>query len=238
MSQLSSIIPAFLCHSEDDTPIPTWEQITRKVNTVDTNDSLVGAHVRRIVSGGDDEEVAVETWNGWPGNCKRSVAILVDKIYNEGWLDLVGGLKGPPWDGGFFFWPRASDQDLALVLNSKTGKKGSYRTGSLTNGLASYFSQWNHRAWTRSWMETDSPVAALHIGTFADGSAEVHLDVFNPLFVVGADRSDISTLPLIGRYNRKMFRLHRRWEGPKYAALTRTSANFYHLMQPSVPLSF
>ena len=88
-------------------------------------------------------------------------------------------------------------------------------------------------------MENDSPLAALHIGVFKDGSAEAHLDAFNPLYVNGTPRSHIIRLPVIGSYNRKLFRLHRRWEqSRRYAPIVRTSANFYHLMLGRVPLSF
>jgi len=66
----------------------------------------------------------------------------------------------------------------------------------------------------------------------------VHLDVFNPVFTNGARRLDVTTLPGIGSYNHRLFRLHRRWEGTEYAPVSRTSANYYHLMRGRVPLSF
>ena len=87
-------------------------------------------------------------------------------------------------------------------------------------------------------MENDSPMAALHVGIFKDGSAEVHLDVFNPLCIKQTARSDITRLPLLGSYNHRLLRLHRRWEQSQYGSIARTSANFYHLMRGHVPLSF
>jgi hypothetical protein len=228
--------PAFLRHSDEDTPIPTWKQVTRSTKSADPE---FLAHVSRIISGTDDEQVAQATWNTWPGNCQRSIALLVDKIYYEGWLDSVGPIKGWPWDGGFFFWPRFGEEALAGVLNSKSGSSGAYTECKYQNGLSACLARWTHRAWKWSWMENDSPFAALHIGVFKDGSAEVHLDAFNPLYVNGTPRSHIIKLPMIGSYNRKLFRLHRRWEqSRRYAPIVRTSANFYHLMLGRVPLCF
>jgi hypothetical protein len=81
-------------------------------------------------------------------------------------------------------------------------------------------------------------MAALHVGILKDGSAEVHLDAFNPLYINGAPRGDIVRIPIVGSFNRRLFRLHRRWEHKRYGSLTRTSANFYHLMRGRVQLSF
>lgn len=227
--------PAFLTHSDEDTPIPTWKQVTRSTESVDP-DFVV--HLSRIVSGTEDEQVAMETWDTWPGNCRRSIALLVDKIHHEGWLDSVGSIKGWPWDGGFFFWPRTSDRDLAAVLDAQSGPGRAYTKCNYRAGLTARLGRWNHKGWKWGWIENDSPLAALHIGVFKDSSAEVHLDVFNPLCVNGTVRSDITRLPLIGSYNHKLFRLHRRWEQSQYASIVRTSANFYHLMRGRVPLSF
>lgn len=71
-------LPAILAHSDDDTPIPTWKQVTRGVCAI--NSEMVG-HLSRIVSSSTDEMQAVEVWDSWPGNVRRSVALLVDKIY-------------------------------------------------------------------------------------------------------------------------------------------------------------
>lgn len=227
--------PEFLTHSDEDTPIPTWKQVTRSTESIDSD---FVAHVSRIVSGTENERAAVETWDTWPGNHRRSFGLLVDKIYHEGWIDSVGPLRGEPWDGGFFFWPLTSDRDLADVLNAKSGRAGSYTKNNYRAGLPAGLARWNHKAWKWGWIENDSPLAALHIGVFKDGSAEVHLDVFNPLCVNGTVRSDITRLPLIGSYNHKLFRMHRRWEQAEYGSIVRTSANLYHLMRGRVPLSF
>jgi hypothetical protein len=227
--------PAFLMHSDADTPVPTWKQVTRSTESVDPG---FVAHISRIVAGTNDEQVAIETWDNWPGNYQRSIALLVDKICHEGWLDSVGPIRGTPWDGGFFFWPNQGDRALAEVLNSKSAPGGEYTRCTYRAGLTARLGRWGHKAWKWGWVENDSPLAALHVGVFKDGSAEVHLDVFNPLCVSGAVPSDITRWPLIGSYNHKLFSLHRRWEQSKYGAVARTSANFYHLMRGHVPLSF
>jgi hypothetical protein len=227
--------PPFLSHSDADTPVPTWKQLTRSTESIDNN---FVTHISLIVSGTEDEVAAVEVWNSWPANVRRSTALLVDKILNEGWLESVGPIKGAPWDGGFFFWPRFGDGELARILNEKSGGNGAYTKSSYRAGLPAGLSRRNHKGWKWGWMENDSPLAALHVGVFKDSSAEVHLDVFNPLYVNQNDGSEITRLPLIGRYNHKLFRLHRRWEQSQYGSIVRTSANFYHMMKGRVPLSF
>jgi hypothetical protein len=227
--------PDFLKHSDQDTPVPTWQQITR---TADSRDAAFVAHISQIVSGSNDERTAMETWDSWAGNSKRSTALLLDKINHEGWLDSVGPIKGWPWDGGFFFWPRHGEDDLARVLSEKSVEGGGYIECNYRAGLTAMLAKWNHKGWKQGWVETDSPFASLHVGIFGDGSAEVHLDVFNPLYVSGAPRSQIMRAPLIGAFNYGLFRLHRRWEHSKLGSVSRTSANFYHLMLGRVPLSF
>lgn len=236
MSDQTAQLPVSLAHSDADTPIPTWKQLTRSVHAIN---SEMAQQVSRIVGGTDDEGQAVAVWDSWAGSARRSVGLLVDKIYHEGWLDLVGPIAGWPWDGGFFFSPREADhRSLADVLDVKARKDGVYTRCSFRDGLPAYLSGWNHPAWRRSWIENDTPFASLHVGVFENGSAEVHLDLFNPLFTNGAPRSQVIKLLGFGSYNHKLFGLHRRWEGPGHAADTRTSANFYHLMRGRVPLCF
>ena len=228
--------PDYLKHSDEDTPVPSWQQVTRQSFAPDAQ---MIAHVSRIIANTEDEQAAQDVWDSWPGNYQRSVALLVDKICNEGWLDSLGHIEGWPWDGGFFFWPRETERGtLTDVLNSKSGKRGAYTRCTIGNGLFAYLNAWNHKAWQQGWMETDSATAALHVGLFEDGRAEVHFDLFNPLFITGAPRKEVIKLPFFGAYNHTQFLLHRRWEQSEFAALTRTSANFYHLMRESVPLSF
>lgn len=228
--------PVYLAHSDADTPVPAWHQVTR---CWDAPDAEMIAHVSRIVANTEDEESARDMWDRWPGNYQRSTALLIDKIHNEGWLDCVGHIDGWPWDGGFFFWPRETESGtLADVLNAKSGKGGTYTECTLGNGLFAYLNAWNHKAWQQGWMETDAATAALHIGMFEDGRVEVHMEVFNPLFIKGAPRKDLIRIPFVGAYNHTQFLLHRRWEQSEFAELSRTSANFYHLMRDSVPLSF
>ena len=227
-------LPAILSHSDLDTPVPTWKQVTRSINS--TNSHMI-SHLSRVVSGTDDESLAVEIWDSWSGPQKRSVALLVDKIYHEGWLDLVGSLVGGPWDGGFFFLPE-NPHALADVLEAKSREDGVYVPCSFRGGLAGYLSGWNHPGWQRGWIESDSPFASLHVGIFENGSAEVHLDLFNPLYTNDATQWNIVTAWGLGSYNHRLFRLHRKWEGARYGAITRTSANFYHLMRGRVPMCF
>jgi hypothetical protein len=228
--------PDELKHSDEDTPVPTWAQVT---HSWESPDQEMIAHVARIVADTADEETAREAWASWPENYRRSVGLLIDKIHNEGWIDAVGHIDGWPWDGGFFFWPRETEAGaLADVLTAKAGKRGVYIESLIENGLFAFLNSWNHKAWVRSWMETDAGAAALHVGVFADGRFEAHLEVYNPLFIKGAPRRDLIRIPFVGAYNHKQFLLHRRWEQSEFAGLTRTSANFYHLMRDHVPLSF
>jgi hypothetical protein len=233
---LPADFPEFLKHSDDDAPVPSWPQVTRSAKL---RDEKMIEHVSRIVAGTGDEQAALAVWDSWPGNYRRSVALLIDKIIYEGWLDLVGPIDGWPWDGGFFFWPRENCLGiLADLLNSKAGKGGNYTGGKLSKGLFAYLHAWNHKSWRESWMENDVALSALHIGIFERGTIEAHFDAFNPLFINGAPRSDLIKIPLLGSANYKLYRLHRRWEQSRYASITRRSANFYHMMSGRVPLCF
>lgn len=228
--------PDYLRHSDADTPIPTWLQVTRSQES--RNDSMIG-QVSRIVANSDDPSAAEKIWESWPGKYRRSVALLIDKIYDEGWLECVGGIRGWPWDGGFYFRPGRSDRgELSETLDNLSDRGGGYTEGSFRSGFLAYMSGWHHRGWRRSWVENDVPMAALHIGLFDKRVAEVHLDVFNSLYTNGAPRTDVKVIPLIGSYNRRLYGLHRRWEWPPYAGIVRTSANLYHIMRESIPLSF
>jgi len=228
--------PAFLRHSGSDTPVPTWTQVTRSLDSI--NPTMV-EHVTRIVAGDGDEQAAHEVWNSWPTSSRRSVALLIDKICNEGWIESVGPIVGWPWEGGLFFRPRVTQHGtLEAVLSAKTRVDGVYTRCCFRDGLAPYLSGWNHPAWKRSWIENDCPFSSLHVGIFENGSAEVHLDLFNPCYTNGAPGSEVTTLPGAGSFNHKLFRLHRRWEGSKHASIARTSVNFYHLMRERVPLCF
>jgi hypothetical protein len=228
--------PDYLRHSDDDTPVPTWAQVTRSAESDNPEMTL---HVSRIVADTADAGAAREVWEAWPGNYRRSVALLVDKIYNEGWLDAVGPISEWPWEGGFFFRPVPTALGgIVEVLDSKSGRGGTYTEGGLRGGFFAHLSTLRHAGWERSWMENDTGTAALHVGVFRNGTAEVHFDMFNSLYTNGAPRSDVINFPLLGRYNKAMFRLHRRWERAPYADVVRTSANYYHMMRGSVPLCF
>ena len=234
-NHLPADFPEYLMHSEEDTPVPSWEQITRSAES--GNEEMTG-HIFRILVGKSDEQAARQSWERYPPGTKRSIALLIDKIYDEGWLSAVGQIKSA-WDGGFFFLSHSTERGtLSDVLNSKSSRHGTYLLCSLRNGLFAYLNAWNHKAWRQAWMEIDAGSAALHVGIFEDGSAEVHMDVFNPLFIKGAPPGDVVRVPLIGSYNHRHFLLHHRWEQAEYGHITRTSANFYHLMRGHVPLSF
>jgi hypothetical protein len=224
---LTDDFPGYLKHADEDAPVPRWEQVTRSVESKNVEMIL---SVSRIVADTDDERSAREVWEGWPDGYRRSIALLIDKIIHEGWLDAVGPLVNV-WDGGMVFRPH---ETLASILDSKS----SYTRSALRNGFFAYLNSWNHKAWTRSWMENHSALAALHVGTFANGAAEVHFDLFNPLYINGAPRKDVFSFPLLGSVNHRLFRLHRRWEQPPYASITRRSAVFYHALRDQMPLSF
>ena len=235
MRDLTKQLPEFLRHSSDDTPVPTWEQVTRSGAE---SSALMVEHVTRVLGAGS-AGLGRERWDSVPGPDQRSVALLIDKIFHEGWLDAVGRISGGPWDGGFFFEPlKTSRGTLSEILDSKSGARGCYTACRARNGLFAYLGKWNHRGWRQGWMENDTATAALHVGIFENGIAEVHFDVFNPLFTRGARRGELVRLPLLGSYNHRLFRLHRRWEQSEHGSKVRTSANFYHLMRETVPVSF
>ena len=228
--------PAYLKRDESDAPVPSWAQITRSVSSVD---SEMIAAVSRIVGGTGEESTARSRWDTWPPNYQRSVGLLIDKICHEGWLDAVGEIEGWPYDGGFRFWTREdAGASVAEALKAKSRKGGTYTECALRSGLFAALSGWNHRAWPKSWIENDVANASLHVGLLEDGRAEVHLDLFNPLFTNGAPRSELIGLAGVGFFNRRQFLMHRRWDQSQFAGLVRRSANYYHLMRDKVPLSF
>jgi hypothetical protein len=228
--------PNALRHSDADTPVPTWAQVTRSISAV--NQPMI-AQVARLVADTDDEPTAHAVWESWPGNYRRSTALIIDKVYAQGWLDALGAIDGWPWDGGFYCRPAETARGaFADVLDSLSGGDRPFIACTLRNGLLAYLNAYSHKAWRRGWMETDTATAALHVGLMKDGRAEIHFDVFNPLFISGAPRGDLIRIPLVGSFNRRQFMLHRRWEQSEFAPHSRTSANLYHLMHRSVPLSF
>lgn len=227
--------PDYLRYKDDEAPVPTWQQITRSTKTFNVD---MTASVSRIIAGSEDDEEARAVWELWPANYQRSIALLIDKIYNEGWFDSVGKIIGP-WDGGWYFNPRETDRGtLSNILDSKAGADGTYTRSSLREGLFAFLNSWNHKDWRESWMENDAGMAAIHVGIFENGTAEVHFEAFNPLFTKQAIDTDVIDIPLLGAFNYKFFQLHRRWEQSEYAKYARRSANFYYMMRDSVPLCF
>jgi hypothetical protein len=229
-------LPDYLRHRDDLVPVPTWQQVTRSAQGENVE---MTARVSRIIANTDDQAEACALWDSWQGKDRRSAALLIDKIYYEGWLDAVGPIINI-WEGGFFFTPRTGERgSLEEVLAAKAGRGGTYTESRWAEGLIAYLNSWNHAGWRRSFMENDSGMAALHVGIFDAGRAEAHLDTFNPLYTNGAPPSDVVEIPLIGAFNHRLLRLHRRWDQAEFAATVRTSANFYHLLrQQGVPLSF
>ncbi|HYL97997.1 MAG TPA: hypothetical protein VEZ90_03505 [Blastocatellia bacterium] len=231
--------PSELRHSDLDTPVPSWAQITRSESS--PNPAVI-AQVSRVIANTENEEEARRVWDDWESSgvrnqdYRRSVALLIDKIDNERWLDAVGHIN-TAWDGGFYFTQREPNS----VIKSLTAKSETDRTYiecTMSNGIAAFLNAWNHKDWVRAWMETDEANAALHIGARHDGSMEVHLEAYNPLFVKGAPSGDFIAMPVVGSFNPGLFFLHRRWEQSKYAGRSRTSANFYHMMKGKVGLCF
>lgn len=227
--------PDYLRYTDADAPVPTWEQVTRSVDSFNAEMTL---SVSRIVTGTGDTEEAQAGWDLWPANYRRSIALLIDKIYNEGWLDYVGKIVSP-WDGGWYFYSRETESgSLADMLDSKAGANGTYTRSTIREGLFAFLNSWNHKDWHESWMENDAGMAAIHVGIFENGMVEVHFEAFNPLFIKGADDSDVIDIPLLGAFNHRFFQLHRRWEQSEFAKYARRSANFYFMMRDEVPLCF
>ena len=235
-TNLPDDFPNELRHSDADTPVPTWAQVTRSVNAA--NPSMI-SRLARLVADTNDEETARAVWASWPGSYRRSAALIIDKVDAQGWLAALGPIDGWPWDGGFYCRPAETARGtFAEVLDSMSRGGGPFIACNLRNGLFAYLNAYSHKAWRRGWMETGVATAALHVGLMKDGRAELHMDVFNPLFIKGAPKGDVIRIPLVGTFNHKQFLLHRRWEQSEFAGQSRTSANFYHLMRQSMPLSF
>ncbi|HSE99082.1 MAG TPA: hypothetical protein VLD57_12510, partial [Blastocatellia bacterium] len=212
--------PDELKFAEEDAPVPTWQQLTRSVGSINVE---MTASISRIIALTDDADYARSIWELWTGNIQRSLALFIDKIYNEGWLDSVGHLVNW-WDGGIVFKPRVTARGtIADVLASKAGPGGVYTESTLGNGLFAYLNSWNHSAWQRSWMENNAGKAALHVGLFNDGAVEVHLEAYNPLYTNGAPPSEVIEIPFLGSFNYRYFDLHRRWDQSEFAAVARTS---------------
>ncbi len=227
--------PDDLRYAEADAPVPSWEQATRSVQA---HDPYMTAALSRIVADTQDENQARAVWESWPDIYRRSTALLIDKIHVEGWLDFVGAIINV-WDGGWFFYPRVTNEGfLSDLLDAKSALGGAYTRSELSNGVFAFLNSWNHKAWVESWMENDAGMAALHVGMFANGTAEVHLDAFNPLYTNGAPPADVIEIPLLGSFNHRLFQLHRRWEQSEYATVARRSANFYHMLRREIALSF
>lgn len=236
MTTLPDDFPAYLRHSDADTPAPTWDQVTLSADA--PNREMI-QHVARIVADTDDAAAARDVWSSWAADERRTVALIVDRIYAQGWLDAVGPLHNI-WAGAFNCYPRDTARGaFADVLESLAGDDGPFIECSIRNGLFAFLNAIQHRDWKQGWMETGVANAALHVGLKESGLVEIHMEVFNPLFIKGAPRKDVLRVPLAGAFNHRLFFLHRHWEQGDMGGKSRTSANFYHLMRgQGLPLSF
>jgi hypothetical protein len=192
------------------------------------------------ILGAGDAAAARAKFEAWEPTMRRGFVLLLDKLINEGWASSIDRIdfKGGVWDSAFHFWPRTTAAGtLDDILEAKEAA-GHYVENSLENGLVAYFNKYNHREWVRAWAETDARNASLHIGRFADGHFEVHLELYNPVFVNGAPRFEVVAAPILGAFNWRTLAQHQKWEnGPE--AANRRSANYYHFMKNGgVPLSF
>ena len=137
MNDATKRLPGFLQHTSASTPVPTWEQVTR---TLSSSKVPTMEHVTRILGGTQGAGAAREKWDLLPGDSRRSVALLIDKIYHEGgsirWRN-----KRTPWDGGFFEPRTTSRGTLAEVLDSKSNANGGYTACLARNGLFAYLSR-------------------------------------------------------------------------------------------------
>jgi len=79
-------LPDCLRHSDDDTPIPTWRRIT-EAHPTDAE------RISKIIARTPEPSSAEDVWNSWSGSVRRSVALLLDKIKHEGWLDAIDGIE-------------------------------------------------------------------------------------------------------------------------------------------------
>jgi hypothetical protein len=131
---------------------------------------------------------------------------------------------------------------MEQIMETKSRHDGRYTENTIANGVFAYVNAWNHREWSRGWMENDVAHAALHIGKHRDGSFEVHMETYNAMFTNGATLPShvVVSIPGFGALNVTTWRLHRKWENdPAMAPKSRTSANYYHFLRTvRVPLSF
>jgi hypothetical protein len=228
----ATAVPAELRHSDKDTPTPTFEAL---VGAKTEND--ISAHVARILGGGKVED-ARTVFEGWSPSFRRGFALLIQKIFSAGWLDGVGPLVDV-WDTAMRFVPQTTDRgSLKDVLAAKAAADGTYVENTVRSGAFAFLAKAHHQDWKRAWMETDVPHANLHVGFLADGNADVHMELYNPLFIKGAPFGDIIFVPGAGSANAPLALKHQHLEAGA-AGSSRTSANYYHFMRgEGVPLFF
>jgi hypothetical protein len=235
-AQSTSGIPSELAHSDADSPVPTWAQLTGR-------NAERAAAMARIFAHPGDERAARARFEALTPQYRRGLGLLFDKITNEGWFDSIDVIKNDPWDTAFHFFPRkTANGSFEQVMDAKTRVDRRYTENNLANGVFAYLNSWNHTSWVRAWMENDVPNAALHIGIFVDGSVEVHMETYNPLYTNGArlPKNVVVWAPGFGALNVTTWKLHRKWENDQaLAPVSRTSANYYHFMKTlGMPLSF
>ena len=227
--------PAEIDHSDADTPLPSWSQLVRE-GASPYAPSAMQEHVVRILAPGAPRDARAR-FESWPPTVRRGFAILMDKLYNEGWLDEVDRMENDPWDTAFHFRPRDLDR-FEKTMHVKADHDGVYTENSWWNGAAAYLTRaWNHSAWRVGWMENDVSNAALHVGIFDNGVVEVHMELYNPLYTNGAPFYELVGAPGVGWMHGRMTYMHKTWEAGAEGK-NRTSANYYHFVKGAGWLGF
>lgn len=203
-------------------PLPNWDRLGSGVER--------SAHLARILPGGREQ------FDAWPAGSRRLFALFFDTVLNEGWLDAVGPVRGAPAEDGLRFSPPASR--YGLLAERLDGKAEFYTANSISNGLFTYATRWNHKNWYRAWMRSDVGRGSLHVGLTNDGEVEAHFEIYNPLWTRGAPAAQLISAPGLGVMNKEYKAQHQYWENDPWTGRTRTSANLYYLLRDRVPLSF
>lgn len=225
--------PPMLQHQEDDAPVPVWSQLVHE----GWSDYWVRRwNVLRIL-GTPDDAVGRARFDSWSPGVQRGFALMVDQLDSEGLLVYVGALDSEPWEDRMSFYTELAG--TWTLRDALAQREDVYTANEISSGIFEYLTRWNHAEWSTAWMRNDVPHGALHIGILAGSPdrASLHFDVFNPLYTNGAGIIDAPPT-IFGRINWALMPLHRTWEAPEYAWLSRRSVNLYFLLAGRTPLSF
>lgn len=186
-------------------PVPAWSRLG--------SDDARRAHLARLVPEGPAR------FESWSEGSRRFFGLFFDAVYNQGWLDAVGRVRGEPFEDGLAFDLPAGDYDA--LAHRLSERPGDYRENALSEGLYARLTRMGHANWYRAWSQLVVTTASLHVGYTKDGHAEAHLEVWNPLY--GPDS----------------LRKHKCFEDARWGPRTRRSGNFHRLLRErGVPLSF